>query len=75
MSRSDIETWMQHNLLDQFLQNNAKREGMIEFFLSNGTAFRICEKLRGKKLFGVFVGYIMALDFEMQHAHTTTDPF
>ena len=69
VSRSDIETWMQHNLLDQFLQNNAKREGMIEFFLSNGTAFRVIEKLRGKKLFGVFVGYIMALDFEMQHAH------
>ena len=69
VSRSDIETWMQRNLLEQFLQNNAKREGMIEFFLSNGTAFRVIEKLRGKKLFGVFVGYVMALDFEMQDAN------
>ena len=69
VSRSDIETFMQRNMLEQFVQNNAKREALIEFFLSNGTSFRIMEKLRGKKLFGVFVGYIMALDFEMQAAN------
>ena len=35
--------------------------------LSHGTAFRVMEKLRGKKLFGVFVGFLLALDFEMMH--------
>ena len=67
VSRSDIETWMQINCLTDYANNAGKREAFIEFMLSHGTAFRIIEKLRGKKLFGVFVGFLLALDFEMMH--------
>ena len=67
VSRSDIETWMQRNCLTEYANNAGKREAFIEFMLSHGTAFRIIEKLRGKKLFGVFVGFLLALDFEMMH--------